>query len=91
MLSALSFVVFVISLGTFIASLRIYIESTDSLRRQQESVSQLRTDVEKTNSVLLYNETEMRRLSRAASDIEDMRARLEGVRIVRLFGKDLRN
>lgn len=91
MLSALSFIVFMISLGTFIASLRIYIESTDSLRRQQESVSQLRDDVEKTNSVLLYNETEMRRLARAATDIEDMRARLEGVRIVRLFGKDLRN
>ena len=88
MLSALSFVVFMISLGTFIASLRIYVESTDSLRRQQQSVTELRAENEKLSNILNYNESEMRRLSRAASKIEDIEAKMDGVRVMRIFRRD---
>lgn len=92
MLSALSFVVFMISLGTFIASLRIYIESTDSLKRMQEGMNELRAENEKLNNVINYNESEVRRLSRAATRIEDLEAKMDGVRVVRLFQRDaLRN
>ena len=88
MLSALSFVVFMISLGTFITSLRIYIESTDATRRQQQSVTELRAENEKLSNILNYNESEMRRLSRAASKIEDIEAKMDGVRVMRIFRRD---